>query len=76
MGFRYEARHEAQRLGISGWVKNLDDGDVEVWAEGSPSALLEFRLWLETGPPGAWVQSVRLVKGAPTLSHIGFSVVF
>ena len=36
VGFRYKARHAADRFGVSGWVKNLGDGSVEMEAEGMP----------------------------------------
>lgn len=35
VGFRWKASHTARRLGISGWVRNLDDGSVEMEAEGT-----------------------------------------
>jgi acylphosphatase len=50
---------EALRLGLAGWVRNLPDGDVEVWAEGDRDALADYRAWLEEGPPGARVEAVR-----------------
>ena len=37
VGFRYKARHAAERFGIAGWVRNLGDGSVEMEAEGSPN---------------------------------------
>lgn len=36
VGFRWKASNTARRLGISGWVKNLPDGSVEMEAEGTP----------------------------------------
>jgi acylphosphatase len=42
VGFRYTAQDLAQSLGITGWVKNLGDGRVEVVAEGEETALREF----------------------------------
>ncbi|MBR6967650.1 MAG: acylphosphatase [Ruminococcus sp.] len=36
VGFRWKAKHTAVRYGISGWVRNLDDGSVEMEAEGTP----------------------------------------
>lgn len=35
VGFRWRASHAAQRFGITGWVRNLDDGSVEMEAEGT-----------------------------------------
>lgn len=56
--FRAFTQREAQRLGVSGWVRNLPDGRVEVAAAGSPAALDEFRQWLHRGPPQAVVREV------------------
>jgi len=58
VGFRWSAVWEARRLGLGGWVRNADDGSVEVEAEGSPAALDVFLGWLRRGPPGAHVSDV------------------
>jgi acylphosphatase len=58
VGFRYSAIQEARRLGISGWVRNDHNGDVEVWAEGKGERLETFLAWLRQGPPYADVESV------------------
>ena len=42
MGFRYTAQDLAQGLGITGWVKNLGDGRVEIVAEAEEAILREF----------------------------------
>ena len=55
---RYFARRMAQRLGLSGYARNLPDGRVEVYAVGSASKLAEFRAELERGPQGASVTGV------------------
>ena len=55
VGFRWFAREEARRLGLSGWVTNGPGGDVEVEAGGEPSSLERLRRALEVGPPGAAV---------------------
>ncbi|MEW8625269.1 MAG: acylphosphatase [Candidatus Thiodiazotropha sp.] len=56
--YRASARHEAQRLGITGFAKNLSDGRVEVVACGSVDALDELKDWLRKGPSGASVSGV------------------
>jgi len=45
---------------LAGWVRNLDSGEVEAWAEGGREALDAFVAWLEKGPSGAQVFSVQV----------------
>ena len=47
VGFRYKAKHTANRYGISGWVRNLWDGSVEMEAEGHPRDIDDLLLALE-----------------------------
>ncbi len=56
--FRAAARAEARRLGLSGWVRNLADGDVEAVACGDDSCLDDFAAWMWQGPPHARVDNV------------------
>jgi len=56
--FRASAREEGRRLGLTGWARNLEDGDVEVLACGSESALDVLEAWLGEGPPLAKVERV------------------
>ncbi len=65
---------EASRLGLTGWVRNLESGEVELWAEGDPAALAAFREWLAEGPPGARVSSVSVDIRAPTGHFSGFTI--
>jgi len=58
VGFRYFAQDEAERLHLSGYVRNLRDGRVEVYAIGSPEKLARLRTLIERGPRGAMVQHV------------------
>jgi acylphosphatase len=65
VGFRYFTRRTARTLGVFGWVRNLPDGGVEAWAEGSSAALDAFQRALETGPPGSQVAQVRGAHATP-----------
>jgi len=56
--FRASTQHEAHRLGVVGWVKNLPDGRVEIVAEGSREALEELVQWAHKGPRAAHVEHV------------------
>lgn len=48
--FRASAKEQAEKLGISGWVRNEPDGTVEVFACGNPEQLELFDAWLKHGP--------------------------
>ena len=53
------------RLGLSGWVRNLDHDRVEAVAEGSPEALAAFREWCGVGPAAARVTDVEALEEEP-----------
>lgn len=56
--FRASTRDTAKALGLSGWVRNRDDGCVEGIACGESAALTEFHDWLGHGPADARVERV------------------
>jgi acylphosphatase len=58
VGYRFFAERWAEQLGIAGYVKNLWDGNVEVYAIGAPVALEEFKFQLSEGPRSARVTGV------------------
>ena len=60
VGFRYFVARSARGLGLSGYVRNLPDGTVEVAAVGSRAGLDALATLLEKGPPGAIVELVKL----------------
>lgn len=49
VGFRYRAYHAAQRFGVTGWVKNLYDGTVEMEVQGSEKDIDDMILTIEQG---------------------------
>lgn len=53
--FRASTRHEAQRLGLKGYAKNLPNGQVEVVVCGDPGAVDILKEWLREGPSQARV---------------------
>ena len=65
VGFRFAASAEAQRLGITGWVRNVGNGEVEAFACGGSDALQAFERWLWQGPPAARVTAVTPQDGEP-----------
>ena len=58
VAFRHYTVREAERLGISGTVRNLPDGNVEVFAQGDEAEIAQFELFLHTGPRSAQVERV------------------
>jgi DNA ligase D-like protein (predicted 3'-phosphoesterase) len=58
VGFRDATLRRAGELGVTGWVRNEDDGVVRVHAEGPPGAVEELVAFLGEGPPGARVEAV------------------
>ncbi len=73
VGFRDATRQCAQSLGVMGWVRNTEDGSVEVHAEGDQSAVVELVEFLHKGPPGAAVTDVAVEK-ARVEGHEQFAV--
>jgi acylphosphatase len=61
VGFRWFVRERARRLGLSGWVRNLRDGSVEVAAAGDRGQLELLLGELRRGPDGASVSEVEPV---------------
>jgi acylphosphatase len=60
VGFRWFVQHEAAQLDLRGWVRNTEEGEVEVVASGTPEVLAELRARLRSGPRGSRVD--RLVE--------------
>jgi DNA ligase D-like protein (predicted 3'-phosphoesterase) len=60
VGLRHAVRARALKLGVLGWVRNVDDGSVMLHAEGPPPALEELVSFLREGPKGATVREVAL----------------
>jgi acylphosphatase len=58
VGFRYFTHREARRIGLRGWVRNLNDGRVEAVADGTGEQLEEFERALRRGPAGSSVTDV------------------
>jgi len=73
VGFRYATVGEARRLGVMGWVRNAEDGGVQVHAEGPENAVEALAEFLREGPPGARVERVE-VEGAKVEGHEQFAV--
>lgn len=74
VGFRYFAERQAHELGVRGYVKNLADGDVEVYAIGTPAALAELKRRLAEGPRSARVTAVEESEEAVEQRYSRFEI--
>lgn len=72
--FRDFVSRRARELGLVGYVRNLRDGTVEVWAEGERQQLEKLVGYLKVGPPTARVDEVVTSWSAYTGNYSGFSV--
>jgi len=62
VGFRYSMSDEAERLGVTGWVRNRRDGTVEAVIDGAPDAVEAVLAWARRGPRGASVTDIAVVE--------------
>ena len=72
--FRRSARAKARELGLLGWVRNAEDGNVEILAEGEPEKIDEFLKWCREGPPFAKVDSVTVEEQESKKEFTDFEV--
>ena len=56
--YRASMSNEGARIGLNGWVRNLDDGRVEAVVEGSGDDIQEMIAWCRKGPPMARVDDI------------------
>lgn len=62
VGFRWFVRAEARPLGITGWIRNREDGAVVGEVEGREDAIDALEAVLEEGPPSAIVTNVEITE--------------
>lgn len=58
VNFRYYTQRKARSLGITGSVRNLPDGDLEIFAEGEEMQLMDLAVWAKVGSPSSFVDEV------------------
>ena len=74
VGFRYATLRVAQRLGLTGWVRNEVDGGVEVFAQGEAEAVEELCAFLAEGPRLAEVASLDVAETVTDPTVTSFDV--
>ena len=76
IGFRYTAQDIAENLGIYGWVKNLEDGRVEIIAESEEKNLKEFLDKILKGPLGRYIEDADVAWETPSKEFNDFDIKF
>ncbi|MDP7477179.1 MAG: acylphosphatase [Candidatus Peribacteraceae bacterium] len=71
--FRRQSKDKADELGVTGSVRNCEDGTVEIHAEGEPEAVAKFIDWCHEGPRGAMVESVQM-EDAESKDYASFDI--
>ena len=74
VGYRINCYRQARSLGLTGWVRNLNTGQVEVLAEGSQADLEVFLRYLGRGPSSAYVKDIRVDWQPATSEFFNFRV--
>lgn len=74
VSFRYFTYEVAQETGVSGWVKNLDNGDVQIEVQGESSNLDVFLQRIKTGPRLAHVEHLDITEITPVKNEEGFLI--
>jgi acylphosphatase len=76
MGYRYWSSQEAQKRGFTGYVRNCDDGSVEIVAEGKEKDLKDFIQWCYNGVGTAQVTKIDVSWSKATDEFKEFSISF
>ena len=74
VGFRYSLRDEAQRLRLSGWVRNRADGSVEALLQGEAADVEALVQWARRGPRGARVDFLEMETPESAAELRGFEI--
>jgi acylphosphatase len=75
VGFRVWLKKHARTRGVTGWVKNRDDGTVEAVFEGEDDKIKEMIELCYSGPEVAWVEDVQVVKEPYVDEFIHFEII-
>lgn len=74
VNFRFSTFKLAKELNLTGWVKNKEDGSVQVLAQGREESLQKLISFLKKGPPLAKVKEVKIIFHYPSIKFKDFSI--
>ena len=72
--FRASTKQKAEQLGLTGWVRNTSDGNVEAIFEGEEDIVKKMIEWCHHGPPSAQVENVEIKNQDPTNGFDNFFI--
>ena len=72
--FRASTKQKAEQLGLTGWVRNTLDGNVEAIFEGEEDLVKKMIEWCRHGPPSAQVENVEIKNQDPTNGFDNFFI--
>jgi acylphosphatase len=75
IGFRFHTRIKARNLGLKGWVRNLESGEVEAIFEGEENQVNNIIEWCKKGPDSALVKDVKVILEKYSEEFEGFDIV-
>ncbi len=76
VGFRWYAEKIARRVGVTGFVRNLSDGRVEIVVEGKPDCVAQFLKELESGYLGSNIDRIEKIAEPYSGKFSDFSILF
>ncbi|SCC15059.1 acylphosphatase [Gilliamella bombicola] len=75
VGFRFFTYQQAQKLGLVGYVRNLENGDVEIIAQGDHLQIAKLTKWIENGgPASSRISHVKIYELLPQNDLTSFNV--
>ncbi|MFP4380131.1 MAG: acylphosphatase [Candidatus Sumerlaeia bacterium] len=74
VGFRYYTQNTAQKMGVTGWVRNASDGTVEAEAQADKETLERFIGKVRKGPPASSVDKIDASKSSVHKGESGFRI--
>lgn len=75
VGFRWWIKRQADRRGITGWVRNNEDGSVEAYLQGNKEKVEELTNQCRLGPPSSQVESVEIEFKKGTEDYRDFRII-
>ncbi len=75
VGFRWTVMHHANKLGLKGTVRNLPDGSVEIYAQGTKTLLDQLLHYVQHDAGMAYVEAIQTAYTQPSKEFKNFSIV-